>query len=96
MKLSSDRCTVMTFGNNFRTTTHASFSTTHGMPAQEFYCMSVNDDNSVFFGGETVFANNTAICGGTSVKRIGFYCISGNAKHRFPRENIPSVTIAPP
>ena len=54
------------------------------------------DDGSIlFFGGETVFTYNTATYGGTSVIYTGLHCISGNAKHRFPREEIPFVTFAP-
>ena len=50
-------------------------------------------DSNVLFGGETVFAYNTATYGGTSVKRSGLYCISGNAKHRFTREKIWVVVV---
>ena len=49
----------------------------------------------VYLGAETVFAYNTAKYGGTSVKYTELHCISGNAKHRVPREVISLVTFAP-
>ena len=48
----------------------------------------VNDRSNVSFGGEAYFANNMATDGGMSLKLTRFYCISGNAKHPFPREKI--------
>ena len=50
-------------------------------------------DSNVLFGGETVFAYNTATYGGTSVKLSRPYCMSCHAKHRFPREKIWVVVV---
>ena len=59
-------------------TDYVCFSVAHAMSFQEEsnrMCPSciagavyAGDDSNVFFGGETVFANNTATYGGTSVK----------------------------
>ena len=46
----------------------------------------VDGHSNVSLEGNAGFSNNTAKDGGRSLKTTRFYCISGNAKKRFPRE----------